>query len=176
MSIATETKNDSLNREGNQIMKHVITLATIATALLSVNSYADGWVCEAEGSPLVVKVYNQTQPTMGTRNAAVMVLSDASIAHGRKTIARFESANGLLTSEGAHFVADVDLRFKESNRKGELLGGTKLGQLDTIALDIEFSYAYPVMAGDLNKALITLNKRNGEFIELDAECVRYLKH
>jgi hypothetical protein len=51
---------------------------------LSVNAFADGFKCEQLIHTLKIKVYNNTQPTEGTRNPAVMVLSDSSVAFGKK--------------------------------------------------------------------------------------------
>jgi hypothetical protein len=116
------------------------------------------------------------QPEEGTRNAAVMVLSDPAIAQGRKTIARFTDCNGTLTSQGALYVANVDLRFNDSGRKGENVLGTKLGHLKKIALKLDFSYRYPVNHGDPVSGVIKALDRNGETIREVVECRRYLKN
>ena len=136
---------------------------------------ADGFICADEAQSLKVQVYNQTAPEAGTRNAAVMVLSNPQISLGRKTIAKF-SSESLLTNKASKYTADVDLRFVESNRKGELIGGTKLGFIDTITLDVDFSYAAPVPAGTTVEALVTIAKRNGDVKEIQMECERYLKN
>lgn len=137
---------------------------------------ADGFVCDAEDGNLRVKVLNHVKPEEGTRNAAVMILSDTAISVGRKTIARFTDVKETLANSGAHYVADVDLRFADSRRKGELIGGTKLGQLDSILLDVAFTYAAPMEAGETTPAVLTLIKRSGDQIMLQMECTRYLKH
>lgn len=71
--------------------------------------------------------------------------------------------------------ANVDLRMKESRRAGEYLVGTRLGELSTIAVDLDFSYAKPVADSDLVTGTATLTKRSGEVIERDLVCARYLK-
>lgn len=150
------------------------SLAIAALALISSSTaFADGFVCKNED--LAVKVYNHTQPEVGTRTAALMVISDRSVQAGRKTIARFQDSKGRISNKGARYTADVDLRYADSARAGENIGGTKLGELDTIELDVEFSYAQPVAAGELVSGTLTLNKRNGQVIELELECARYLK-
>jgi hypothetical protein len=95
---------------------------------------------------------------------------------GRKTIARFTEVNGVLESRSSRYEANVDLRFNDSARKGELILGTKLGQLDTIIADIDFSYAAPVAAGEEVEGKLILVKRNGDRIRAALTCARYLKN
>jgi hypothetical protein len=154
-------------------MKALVLSIALATATAS-SALADGFVCKNED--LAVKVYNNTEAKVGTRTAAVMVISDRNVAYGRKTIARFTDMNGRISQKGASYLADVDLRYSNSSRKGELIGGTKLGELHTIQLDVDFSYANPIPAGELVSGALTLNKRNGDTITLDLECERYLKN
>jgi hypothetical protein len=105
-----------------------------------------------------------------------MVVSDPEVRDGDKTIARFTDTKGTVTNSGATYTADVDLRFSDSNKAGRLIGGTKLGQLDTIVLDVDFSYAQPVDNGDSVDGVLHLNKRGGGEIALDVTCERYLKN
>ncbi len=137
---------------------------------------ADGFVCDTLDGVYTVKVYNHTQPTAGTRNAAIMIVSDNTIQSGRKTIATFESENGLLSSQSLRYVADVDLRFSNSNRSGENILGTKLGMVDTLTLDVNFSYDEPVSAGEEIAGKVIVAKRNGQKIKSALSCVRYLKN
>jgi hypothetical protein len=150
----------------------ILTLAFLATGSMAL---ADGFVCQTAAGDLTVRVYNQVQPVAGTRNASIMVLSNPRVALGRKTIAKF-SSESLLSNEAAHYAADVDLRYSGSNRKGELIAGTKLGYIDTIALDIDFSYAQPVAAGEVVDGILTIQKRDGSATEVQLECERYLKN
>jgi hypothetical protein len=140
------------------------------------NAMADGFVCETLDGALSVKVYNQTHADAGTRNAAVMVLSDNTIQYGRKTIAKFDADNQVLDNRGASYLADVDLRYNDSGRGGENIGGTKLAQLDAIALEIRFAYDVPVNSGEVVEGVLTLIKRNGSEISIDVDCERYLKN
>ncbi len=153
-------------------MKNLIALMIV---LGVAQAKADGFVCETWDGDLVVKVYNKTQPEDGTRNASVMVLSDPQVQKGRKTIARFQADNEVLTNHSARYEAEVDLRFSDSSRKGELIAGTKLGQLDRISLDVAFSYANPTEEGDEMDGTLVLEKRNGQTIKKQLTCVRYLK-
>jgi hypothetical protein len=155
-------------------MKNLV-LSLIALSAAAV-AQADGFQCETLAGDLAVKIYNHTQAEAGTRTGAVMVVSDTTVSHGRKTIARFTDLNERLSSRNSTYVADVDLRYNDSKRKGELIGGTKLGQLDQIVVDVAFSYGAPVTAGTELAGEMTLVKRNGEEIVLDLVCSRYLKN
>ena len=153
-------------------MKNLIAIATLG---LSTLTFADGFVCQTLEKDLSIKVYNQTHASAGTKNAAVMVISDNKVSFGRKTIAKF-NAPKTLTNQGAAYVAKVDLRFTDSSRKGENIGGTKLGYIKTISLDVDFNYGAPLQKGETTPAVLRINKRNGDLIVLDADCSRYLKN
>ncbi len=150
-------------------------IAVLAIAMASTTAMADGFQCESADG-LVAKVYNHTAPEAGTRNAAVMVLSDAAVGAGRKTIARFTDVNGTLTNAGAIYMARVDHRFNDSNRKGELLAGTKIAFVKDIELRIDFSYGAPVASGDHAPGVLTIIKRNGDVTGVEMDCYRYLKN
>lgn len=156
-------------------MKKLATLMTLI-GTLSTPALADGFVCRALDEDLNVRVYNHTSPEKGTRNAAIMVLSDPTVQSDRKTIAVFKDSTGLLSSETLSYDAKVDLRYKNSSRKGEYVAGTRLGYVDRFILDVFFSYVNPLRDGELTDAIFTIVKRNGEEITLDMECERYLKN
>lgn len=150
--------------------------AIIAALSLSAIAHADGFVCQTEGEDLIIKAYNHTDAADGTRNAAVMVLSDPSINSGKKTIARFSDVNETLTNVGASYEATVDLRFNDSSLGGRNLGGTKLGYVKSILLDIDFTYAAPVTDMEVIAGTLTLIKRDGDAITHSVNCTRYLKN
>lgn len=155
------------------MFKSLVIAATLAIGSLA---HADGFVCETQ-SGLVVQVYNHVQPEVGTRVPAVMVVSDSNIQEGRKTIAKFSEAKGTLSKDGYQtYVANVDLRFNDSSRKGELLAGTKLGNVDEIKLYVEYSPLAPVAEGVQLDGTLTLIKRNSGLISEQAVCTRYLKN
>jgi hypothetical protein len=159
--------------EGTTKMKKILTIATL---LASTASFADGFRCQALDEPLSVKVFNNTQPELGTRTGAVMIVSDLSVNAGRKTIAVFRDGSETLGSKGATYTSKVDLRFNDSGRKGELIAGTKLGQIKTIVVDVDHQYNMPTVSGAEHDATMTIVKRNGEEIALDLTCERYLKN
>ncbi|NUM88763.1 MAG: hypothetical protein HUU37_06135 [Bdellovibrionales bacterium] len=150
-------------------------IAVMAIAMTSTAALADGFQCESADG-LVAKVYNHASPEAGTRNAAVMVLSDSSVGAGRRTIARFTDVNGTLGNSGAVYLARVDHRFNDSGRKGELIAGTKIAFIRDIELRIDFTYGAPMANGDHAPGALTLVKRNGEVTGLEMDCYRYLKN
>jgi len=154
------------------VMKTVAVIATIVGSA----AYADGFVCENLDENVTIKVYNQVQPTEGTRNAAIMVLSDPSISDGKKTTATFAADNSLVTNQGSVYTSEVDLRFNTSNLKGRNFAGTKLGNVKYITLDVDFSYDHPIADGAQVDGQLIVMKRNGtEDIQLPVTCTRYLK-
>src|SRR4051794_24335558 len=79
---------------------------------------ADGFVCGTNDGALSVKVYNHTDASEGTRNAAVLVISDKSVQGGRKTIAKFSDVESTLVNYGAIYVADVSEALAQGARGG----------------------------------------------------------
>ena len=157
-------------------MKSISFFAAFAVLTISASAMADGFKCQTVEGDLNVKVYNHTSPAVGTRSVSTMIVSDPKVQGGRKTIAVFTSAKGTLDFHGTGvYEANVDLRMKESRRAGEYLVGTRLGELDTILLDLDFNYASPVEAGDLVTGEAIFTKRNGDIIERELVCERYLK-
>lgn len=154
-------------------MKKLMTV--MAITLVSTSAMADGFLCATEDG-LNVKVFNSTSGDVGTRSIAKMIVSNANVGLGNKTIATFSDAKGTVASYKQTYVANVDLRFNDSNRKGELIGDTKLGQLSKIVLSVDFSYSEPVEQGTELTGWITLVKRSGEELVYEATCTRYLKN
>lgn len=151
-------------------------LLSLIAITASMNVHADGFQCVDQNKILGIKLYNHTEPTAGTRNAAIMVLSDLRVQAGRKTIAKFEDADSLLKNSAAYYQANVDLRYSNSNRAGENILGTKLGYIDTITVAVDFSYSEPTADGEFTKGKIVVLKRNGSKIVQSLVCKRYLKN
>lgn len=150
--------------------------ALVALVLISSSiAQADGFLCETQ-SGLRLKVFNHIEPAKGTRVPAVVVVSDSTVQNGRKTIAVFRDADAQLLVEEDSYLAKVDLRKRESNRQGEFLAGTRLGNVDQIKLYVDFSYARPVAHGTELTATMTLLKRDAGLILEQAICRRYLKN
>ena len=156
------------------------TILSIAMILASVTAaHADGFRCEGQNTGVKIALYNHTQAAVGTRTAAIMVISDPTVGTPNKTIAKFTGNDGTLTANGnGQYTAKVDLRYSNSNRAGENVGGTKLGQLKTIDLNVFFSYSNAAALRDASEipARIVYNKRNGETSYEKATCKRYTKN
>lgn len=160
------------------IITVIMAIATISTAK------ADGFKCQGLNTGVMVKVYNHTQPSEGTRSVAIMIVSDSNIGSPNKTIAKFTDENKTLAYKGAGlFQAKVDLRYQESSKKGENIAGTKLGELKKIELQLfshtGYKFTYDIAStfahADAMNARLSYIKRNGEILEEKALCTRYLK-
>jgi len=159
------------------MMTGIIGLTGFIALAMPTQAHADGFVCDTmNDARLRVKIYNHVDAEDGTRNPAIMILSDRTVQEGRKTIAKFTSETERLTRDGATYVADVDLRYGNSNRKGELILGTKLGHVDTIQVDVDFTYGRPVSNGEKLLGEIVVLKRDGDKNFDVLECTRYLKN
>lgn len=118
-----------------------------------------------------------------------MVASDPTVAPENSEIARFEAAEGLLSNSDTLVVAHVDLRNPKTGRKGERIGGTVLGALKLIMLDLDVDLfelnASAVAAGGVAtagapvetlgvpakfSAQATYFKRNGDQHVQDLDC------
>jgi hypothetical protein len=162
------------------------TLALAMLVLLSTtSSRADGFKCEGVNTGVMIQVYNHTQPELGTRVPAVMVVSDSMVRSPNKTIAIFNSENETLSYLGnGLFQGKVDLRYTETSHKGENIAGTKLGYLSHIQLQLlshfgkkfDYSRADDFKNNEILDARISYLKRNGEVLEEKALCKRYLKN
>ncbi len=150
-------------------------LALLITFTFSQTLWADGFVCHTADGELDVKVYNKILPEEGTRNAAVMILSNPSVSFGRKTVATFTADEGTLSNTGSKYFARVDERFNNIP-KGEYLQSTRLDYLKTIIVDIDFSYNNPSLHQDTTEGWMILIKENGAPIKSKLLCERYLKN
>jgi hypothetical protein len=169
--------NSGLNRKKNGIdrfMKQFIAMVLVLGS--AAQAQADGFRCETSDGDLRITMYNHTSPNSGTRNSSTMVLSDPAVQSGRKTIAKFSSVKGNVSNSGASYEAVVDLRVRETKRAGERLLGTRLGELDSILVDVDFNYGTPVMAGDILPGRLVAIKRSGKRIVRELDCARYLKN
>lgn len=156
-------------------MKKIILLTAVVLSAFAANAKADGFVCRTLENDLRVNVYNHVMPQNGTRTGAIMILSNPAVAPGRGTIATFENINELLSNHGPTYVAKVDLRYRNSNRPGEYISGTRLGYVDSILLDVFFSYYNNINRGEILAGQLLITKRDGARIHRNVECARYLK-
>lgn len=151
-------------------------LIVLMIALAGAQAQADGFRCYSQDRTLNVQVFNHVDANKGTRTAATMVLSDPRVQTGNRTIAKFESATGLLSSTELIYTAKVDLRYVDSRRKGEYIAGTRLGEIDTLDLYLGFSYGTGLEDGDWVPANLIVTKRNGQEVLMTMGCERYIKN
>jgi hypothetical protein len=163
------------------------------TTAVSLPAFADGWICrESDGGPLRATVYHHTRPEAGTRNVAAFILSSVDQERGRRTIVAFrddmnrsflregqEQRWEVLSNEGSRYIGRVFLQFG-SHRAGELIPnrggeGARLGNVEAVELDVDFSYAAPVPAGAVRDAVLTVRQRDGESFAIEMECRRHLR-
>lgn len=155
------------------VLKCSLVLTLVAIAGLVPSARADGFVCDATHESLRIQVYNRTQPEDGTRNVAVLVLSDPSKAKGERTLMRFDADNDGLTNSGAHYTVVVKpLILPMVDRAVQ---GIQLGQLREVVLGIDFSYHYPIPGDDRVAGVLELYQLNGDELFVDLDCRRYLK-
>ncbi|MEO5666846.1 MAG: hypothetical protein ABIR96_02180, partial [Bdellovibrionota bacterium] len=133
----------------------------------------DGFVCDSTHESLRVQVYNRTQPGDGTRNVAVMVLSDPSLPRGERTLKRFEADNDTLANQGATYTAIVQRQLQVMSDRQAL--GVQLGQIQELALSIDFSYRSPVTQNDVVSGVLQITQVNGDQLWVDMDCHHYRK-
>lgn len=154
------------------------TLLLAATALVSLsNAWGSGFDCTSVDEDLQIRVvFTPIHPDGSHREPRVkeMTVLDPNLTAPFQHVATFLAADGLLTNEGGNIEAVVDLRFPGSARAGERIGGTKLGSLKTVTLDIDFSYTEPSNDGAHYAAQAVYLKRNGESLEQDFDCVLFM--
>lgn len=148
------------------------TLLVASTALSLSPAFADGFLCHSDAHHLNVKLFNHTRPEMGTRNPAVMIISDREVAYGRKTIGRFFNIDADATEGLRNY--RINLATERDIRGGEYIAGTRLMYVRSIGFSVNFSYDNPVEEGAALDGSLMLTKTNGEIIRLDLDCTRYL--
>lgn len=141
-------------------MKALLTVTALVAMFSSSAFAAQGWQCSA--NDISVKVIDESAASGG-----IMVLSNPSVGSGRKTIAKFTEANGTLDVRGDLYVAHTDLRFNDSARAGELVIGTKLGEVASFRLTVRADEHSDWADGSL-----VAIKKNGERAARKVECER----
>jgi hypothetical protein len=155
--------------------KPMKTLLLTLVMMMGASAFADGFLCQNLNQNLIIHVYDQTTPSTGTRDAAVMIVSDPTMSPGDRTTATFTAQNDLVSNVDATYIADVDLQSPGSDKGGRNIGGTKLADVQYIILAVDFSYSSPVPNGTVVDGDVTLNKRNGDENHIAVSCTRYLK-
>jgi|GEM_PF-3627234 len=151
----------------------------ILTALLcpSLPARADGFICEARYTEIRIRVANHQDPRLGTRSPESMTLSDP-LQPDLPATASFTSANRTLSYQGSgRYLGRVDLRCTRPELRSIFIAGTRLQDLASIVLDIEFSYDPDVV--QLANAVpgipgrIVYQRRDGETLDEPVICKRF---
>lgn len=135
----------------------------------------DGYICKSVDEDVVVKLVlapKLPSQTEENRTADMMIVSSPLLSSGRQTIARFRAKEGMLNSAGSVFVGFVDLRHPDTSQKGKRIGGTTLGQLKAVILDIDYAPEYrSVRRGLPLSAQVIYSRRKGNDLIQEFDCV-----
>lgn len=149
-----------------------LTLVFGFGAFLATPAFADGFVCEAPAENINIRVFNRTDPGQGTRNVAVMVVSDPSLPFGKRTVARFEADEGRVSNVGTVYTAVMN---PQPMVISKTIAGMRLAQIQEVLLRVDFKYRRPVEHGTIVGAVLELYNINGDQLWVDMDCARYLK-
>ena len=160
-------------------MKISIVTILVTLAFASV-SRADGFTCRSTDGNLSVKVFDYVHSRYGTRNPAVMVVSNPKLPRGYRTLAVFSSADGTLQAishrgEYRTYVGRVDFN-SNSIHKHVFVLSDPMTNLAAVQLHIYFNYNKSRIAnGGEVMGVVELVSRNGRHIYSETSCKRYLK-
>lgn len=149
--------------------------ALLVVLLFTSMAKAEGFICHSVDQDARIDVYfDPADPAAGRGpRARSLVISDPMVSAKRSLVAQFDAADGVLVNEGSVVTAYVDLTNPKSSRRGEKIGGTVLGALKSILIDIDYSYQESVQDGTRFSAMVVYTKVNGDELVQDFDCVRY---
>jgi hypothetical protein len=145
-------------------------------ALFASTAHAEVFSCQSVDQDTRIEVYFDAPIANDDRGprARAVVASDPTVSPRRSLIARFDAVDGLVNNSGSVVVAYVDLNNPKSSHKGERIGGTRLGSLRSILIDIDHSYQEAVVDGARLSASVVYTKTTGEELQQDFDCIRYI--
>lgn len=104
--------------------------------------------------------------------ALAMRVSDPNVSPARQEIAFFDVKNGLLSTDGNQFTGHVSDVHPLTGRRGERIGGTLLGALEQVTLEVDIDFSEEPSARKRHAAVVTYIKKNGEELVQDLDCRR----
>ena len=117
-----------------------IAVLLLMITLTSASALADGFLCEARHTGIIIRVLNHTDSRSGTRRPRIMTLSDP-LQPALRYSAVFSDDHQTLSYQGrGNYLGRVDLRHSSPDLRANYIAGTRLQDLDWILLDLEFSY------------------------------------
>jgi hypothetical protein len=166
------TAQETLAKASKAIALFIVPMAAI---FFSPSSHAEGLLCLSVDQDTRIEVYFGSTAGAQDANTQVhtMIVSDPTVAMKRQQIAKFLAADGLLAVQNGAIVGVIDPRNPNTARRGEHIGGTLLGALRSIALEVDFSRGMPVKGGMRHSAQVMYTKRNGQQLTQDFDCVRF---
>jgi hypothetical protein len=117
---------------------------------------------------MLLEIPNETE----SPQALAMRVSDPNVSEKRTEIAMFESSEGLLNNNGGVLIGYVDLSNPKTGRKGERVGGTTLGQLRSVMVNLDIDFNSNLVIGKRYSAQAVYLKKIGEELVQDLDCVR----
>ncbi len=165
-----------------------VFVGTLVASLIQLSpafAHAEGIICQSVDQDLRIEVVFSSIDETSTKTirsveteahqlkAQLMTIVDPTVSPRRQLIAKFSARDGQLTNTQGLILATVDLSHPDSNRRGERIGGTVLGSLASIMLEIDFRRRERAVYGTRFSGHVTYTKRNGEELSQDFDCVRY---
>ncbi len=145
-----------------------------AFLLAPMAAHADGFVCLSVDEATRIDVYLSGLDTQSPEpRATKLVVSDPNRTPRYRHIATFEAEEGVLETSGTQIHGIVDLLKKGTSRAGERIGGTKLGLLAGILLDIDVTYQEPIEVGVRYSAEVAYVKHSGQELRQDFDCTLF---
>jgi hypothetical protein len=155
----------------SNMFRSVSALLLAAFLALPATAKADGFVCISVDDDTRIDVYLTEIDTQGPApTASKLVVSDPNRTPRYRHIATFDVADGQLQTTGTQIHALVDLSKPGTARGGERIGGTKLGLLTGLVLDIDISYQEPIKEGVRYSAEVVYLKKSGQELSQDFDC------
>jgi hypothetical protein len=151
-------------------MKQLLAIAAFATSLVATSSaLAGGFSCLSVDRNERMDVFFEALED--GHSATRLVILDPTVSKSRQHVATFKAEDGVLKTEGRTVHADVDTSIPNSSRKGERVGGTTLGALRSIELEIDLRQ--PFARDSALAAQATYTKHSGFELTQDFDCVSF---
>ena len=104
--------------------------------------------------------------------ALAMRVSDPNVSLAREEIAFFDAKDGMLSTDGNQFTGHVSDFHPMTGRRGERIGGTVLGALKQVTLEVDIDFMEELSPRKRHAAVVTYRKKNGEELVQDLDCRR----
>lgn len=156
-------------------------IAALFVSLLSgTQVFASGFTCLSVDRDTRINIMTD-HPNAG-QIAQSLIVIDPSASTAKQVIATFAINDGLLQTTATEFstlfTAHVDTSFPGSSRAGRKVGGTNLGSLESISLEVQtVTERRPTPLfddGSMFAAQAIYKKKNGQELKQDFDCLLFL--